>query len=339
MSPAVLDGAFSASGAGAAEVGAACCMGAAAGASGAVLAAGADGGAWEAHASSRARGASSGRARRKVMAIGYRRASRRKGSRRPGNPQFRKYTLPSRASFRATLPPVDKASIAARLKASKLFRGLDDAWLSRLADASRVARFDEDEPLWRAGAEASTFTIIQRGLVQIVQPTAGGESALLALFGPRESIGDAAVLERGRYPADALAATERVEVIRVAAEPVLAAMSREPQLAQAVNGALLDHTHALRAKITVMSAGAVSQRLATLLLHLADRFGDEDERGRTEIPVPLSRGALSRLVGARVETVIRCLSGWQKQGWLETNKDGFVLASLDRLEALSSGGT
>lgn len=232
---------------------------------------------------------------------------------------------------------MDKVAIAARLKASKLFRGLDDAWISRLADASRVLRFDDGEPLWRAGAEATAFTIIQRGLVQIVQPTAGGESALLALFGPRESIGDAAVLERGRYPADAIAASERVEAIRVSAEPVLAAMSREPQLAQALNRALLDHTHALRAKITVMSAGAVSQRLATLLLHLAERFGDEDETGHTAIPVPLSRGALARLVGARVETVIRCLSGWQKKGWLETNKDGFVLTSVDQLRALSSG--
>lgn len=225
----------------------------------------------------------------------------------------------------------------ARLRASRLFRGLDDAWLERLADLARVVRFAEDEALWRAGAEATAFTIIQRGLVQIVQPTAGGENAVLALFGPRESVGDSAVLERGRYPADAIAASETVEVIRVHAEPVLAALPREPQLSQALNRALLDHTRALRAKISVMSAGSVSQRLATLLLHLADRFGDEDEQGRTSIPVPLSRGALSRLVGARVETVIRCVSGWQKQGWLVTTKDGFELLSLEPLRTLASG--
>ncbi|MEB2310996.1 MAG: Crp/Fnr family transcriptional regulator [Polyangiaceae bacterium] len=234
---------------------------------------------------------------------------------------------------------MDASKLEGRLKASKLFRGLDDAWIARLAGLSRVARFGENEPLWRAGADASAFTIIQRGLVQIVQPTAGGESSLLALFGPRESVGDSAVLERGRYPADAIAASEVVEVVRVQAEPVLAAMPREPQLAQAVNRALLDHTHALRAKIAVMSAGAVAQRVATLLLHLADRFGDEDEAGRITIAVPLSRGAMARLVGARVETVIRCVSAWQKQGFIDTTPDGFELTSLEPLRELAGGGS
>lgn len=233
---------------------------------------------------------------------------------------------------------MDSAALSARLRASKLFHGLGESWLARLAGESRFVRLDEGEYLWRAGDEATHFVIIQRGLVQIVQPTAGGEDALLALFGPRESVGDSAVLERGRYPADAVAASETVEVLRVRAEPVLAALSRDPELSRALNRALLDHTRALRAKITVMSAGSVPQRLATLLLHLADRFGDEDEDGVVGIPVPLSRAALSRLVGARVETVIRIVSRWQKDGVLTTTKDGFEVESLARLETLARGG-
>ena len=224
-----------------------------------------------------------------------------------------------------------------RLRASKLFHGLNEGWLTRLASESRLVRLGENEYLWRAGSQATHFTIIQRGLVQVLQPTPGGDDSLLALFGPRESLGDTAVMERGVYPADAVAASDAVEILRVRAEPVLAALPREPELSQALNRALLDHTRALRAKITVMSAGAVSQRIATLLLHLSDRFGDEDENGRVFIPVPLSRSALSRLVGARVETVIRTVSRWQKDKLVVTTKDGFEIESLERLQALARG--
>lgn len=229
------------------------------------------------------------------------------------------------------------SALIARLRGSKLFHGLGEGWLSRIAEEARIVRFGDSEHLWRAGQEATHFTIIQRGLVKILQPTPGGEETLLALFGPRESVGDAAVMERGRYPADAVAASDTVEVLRVRAEPILAALPREPDLSQALNRALLDHTHALRAKIAVMSAGSVPQRIATLLLHLAERFGDEDEQGNIWIPVPLSRGAISRLVGARVETVIRTISGWQKDGWIKTTKDGFELDRLEPLRDLVAG--
>ena len=59
--------------------------------------------------------------------------------------------------------------------------------------------------------------------------------------------------------------------------------------------------------------------------HLAERFGDEREDSSTVIPVVLSRTALAWLVGARVETVIRAMTRWQREGWIETNREGFII--------------
>jgi hypothetical protein len=52
------------------------------------------------------------------------------------------------------------------------------------------------------------------------------------------------------------------------------------------------------------------------------------------VPVVLSRGELSSLVGARVETVIRVLSRWQKQGMVETSREGFWLREPAALEGV-----
>jgi CRP-like cAMP-binding protein len=173
--------------------------------------------------------------------------------------------------------------------------------------------------------------------VQIVRSAPSGERVTLGIFGPRESVGDVAVLEGGSYPADAVAISPTLEILRLPAAPVLAACETDPALARAMQRSLLEHTRALRSKIDVLSAGSVAARLATLLLFLADRFGDELADGATLVPVPLSRGALASLVSARVETVIRTMSQWQKSAVVRSTAEGFEL-DLVLLHALTERG-
>jgi CRP/FNR family transcriptional regulator, nitrogen oxide reductase regulator len=231
-----------------------------------------------------------------------------------------------------------RSELEARLRASRLFRGLEPSLVAAAADETvrRVAR--AGETLWRAGEAATRFTIIQSGLVAIVRSSSASKESMLGLFGPREAIGVAAVLERGGYPAAAVAVTDTVEVLSIHAAALLERMARDASLALAMNRALLEHTEALRSKIDVMSSGPVPRRLAALLDHLVARFGDEDEAGVVRIPVVVSRVQLARVVGARAETVIRTLSRWQKEGWLRTDAGGFVLSAPERLRAVLEKG-
>lgn len=208
------------------------------------------------------------------------------------------------------------------LRASRLFGSLGEATIERLAGAAHRRTLVRGERLWSAGEAATHFYVINSGLMKIVRP--GSDGGIIAILGPRESIGDAAVIAKHPYPADAFAATETAQVVGVRAEPVLA-MSDEPLVASALRRALLEHTEHLQSKIDVMSAGNVSKRLVALFSGLADRFGDECDDGTTIVPVPLSRSELAHLVGATVETTIRIVSAWQKAGILATSSSGFVL--------------
>ncbi len=223
------------------------------------------------------------------------------------------------------------AEIIRRLKVSQLFAGLDDALLTRLVAETMPRTYADGEYLWRTGDEATHFTLIQTGLVEVRRPTPNGGSTMMGLFGPRESVGDFAVVENAVYPADAVAISESLEVLRVRAPAVLLALREQPPVGAAVNRSLIGHAKVLRAKIDVMSAGTVDKRLAVLMQHLVERFGDETEDGKVHVPVVLSRAQLARLVGARVETVIRTVSRWQKDGWLETTAEGFHLSSAEPL--------
>lgn len=202
-------------------------------------------------------------------------------------------------------------------------------WLrgDRLASVQKrvIAR---GEALWRRGDPAVNFTWIETGLVKIIRGNAEGAETILGLFGPGDSIGDVAVLEHGFYPADAVAASSRVVICQSRAAPILAAAAADPALASSLQEPLLRHTDVLRQTIEVVSAGAVPRRLATLLLGLADRFGRPAAGGDAIlVPFHLLRAELAALVAARVETTIRIMSRWQREGIVATGPRGFLLRS------------
>lgn len=227
------------------------------------------------------------------------------------------------------------APVLPTLRASKLFGGLDESLLADFSRAAHRARFARGDFLWRAGDPAMAITVITSGLVKVCQPLRQGQSTIVGLFGPRESLGDMAVVSGHGYPADALAASDTVDVLRVEKSAVLDAMARHPSVGMAINRSLVEHSNQLRGKIQILAAGSVERRLVALLLNLANRFGDELEDGCTAIPVVLSRTELACLVGTTVETTIRIMSRWQKSGLVETTADGFRLCSLEALETVS----
>lgn len=224
-----------------------------------------------------------------------------------------------------------------QLRASRLFAGVDDQLLTDLAERTHTRALRAGDQLWRAGDTPAYFTLIQSGLVKLVRHVPDGAEAILGLFGPGESVGDAAVLAPMPYLADAVVTSNACVVLRVESAPVLAAMRHRPGTAAAMNRALLDHSRTLLEKISVMSAGSVDQRLATLLLLLAERFGDEREDGAVVVPVRLSRQELSTLVGATVETTIRAMSRWRNAGVVDTTPEGFVLRDPQRLRGVTRG--
>lgn len=223
------------------------------------------------------------------------------------------------------------------LRGADLFRGVDSALIAELQAQACAARFREGEDLWRAGQLALVFTVITRGLVLIQRDTPCGNPAVMGVFGPKESIGDVAALQGCAYPASACALTS-VEVVRIPAGLVRSAMLRDTNLLAAIHRALSHHTSALQAKIDIVSAGSVPARLAMLLLHLVERFGDEDDVNTTFVPITLSRATLARLVSARVETVIRVLRGWHRLHVLESSSSGFRIPQIEALRAIACAG-
>jgi CRP-like cAMP-binding protein len=81
--------------------------------------------------------------------------------------------------------------------------------------------------------------------------------------------------------------------------------------------------------------GTAEARAAKLFLTLTDRMGEARD-GKTFIGLPLSRQELADLIGTTLETAIRLMSRWQKEGIVLTEKEGFVIADTAALQDLSA---
>ena len=222
------------------------------------------------------------------------------------------------------------------LRASRLFGALDAQHHAEFARTARRSRYERGAFLWQSGDPVREFTIIVSGVIKVCAPMRQGPSSIIGIFGPRESIGDSAVIRGRDYPADAIAATETTEVLWIDKAIVLEAMARDATVANAVNRSLAEHALALQHKIRILGAGNIEARLATLFLHLAERFGDDLDDGDVMIPLVVSRTDLACLVGTTPETTIRVLSRWQKSGILTTTDDGFRIGAIDPLERLAA---
>ncbi len=237
-------------------------------------------------------------------------------------------------SLTSLMTIVAREHVERSLRASHLFVGVEGDTCASLADHAVSRRYKRGEYVWHEGEEASWMAVISSGLIKIVQR---GSGAIVALLGPHETFGEIAIVGEIPYTADAIAATRHVELLCLDAQSVRTAMDTRPPFARAIERTLVAHGRSLQDKIQIMSAGSVERRLAALIRHLLARFGDELEDGSEIVPVTLSRAELASLVGATIETTIRTMSRWHKEGLVSTLPEGFVVHDMARLLELAGG--
>src|SRR5262249_16876848 len=136
------------------------------------------------------------------------------------------------------------------------------------------------------------------------------------------------------YPATAIA-LEPTSCLLVRRGPFFALLERHPTLVRGFLLGLTQRIVELTRRIPEVAGSRVETRFAHLFLKLADKMRRPGPDGIT-IPVALSRQDLADLTGTTIETCIRTMSRWHKEGTVRTERDGFVLADRAALEKLTA---
>ena len=219
------------------------------------------------------------------------------------------------------------------LRRSVLFRRLRPDDRQRLAAVATVRAFEKGATLFSEGDGSDLLYTVVAGRVKVFKTTPRGTDVILELFGPGDPVGAVAVYESRPYPASAVA-LEPVSCLVIPRQAFFSLLEGYPTM---VRGLLVGLTHRLvelTSRLTELSGGRIEGRLARFLLKLGTDMGQRRDDG-IFIPLVLSRQELADMIGTTIETSIRTMSRWGKDGVVRTDKDGFTIVDRAALEAVA----
>ena len=220
------------------------------------------------------------------------------------------------------------------LRKIPLFRRLSAEDLGHLAAATEALTYPRGAVVFSEGDPSSYFYTVARGRVKVFKVTPAGKDIILEIFGPGDPLGAVAVYEERPFPASALAVEDAI-CLRTPRSVFFDLLERRPTLARGLLAALNLRLVELTNRLAELTGGRVEPRFARLFLKLADQIGRVEGDG-VVIPLPLSRQELADLTGTTIETAIRIMSRWGKEGVVATEKDGFVILDRAALELLAA---
>lgn len=229
------------------------------------------------------------------------------------------------------------AAFAGAARRVPFLRALPAADLDRLRPYAQCRRLSRGERVWVEGDPTGEFAFVSGGRVKLVKSGEGGREVILEICGPGELLCASAVCAFAPYCCSGTALEEAVEVVALPRRDVLDLLERSPAASRAFLREVTGRGISLCQRVGELASGLVEQRIATLLLRLAEQVGVAQEGGGTWIPLALSRQDLADLVGTTIETAIRVMTRLGREGVVASAARGLVVRSRPRLEEIARG--
>jgi CRP-like cAMP-binding protein len=194
--------------------------------------------------------------------------------------------------------------------------------------------YEKDEYLFWEGEPAEWLVFVAEGQVKMIKHSESGRETILATFGPGQIVGEVGVLVGEVYPATAQA-LESASTLSIRRDEYIEMVRRKPELAWALIQELGRRLQGAHEAIRSLAVEKVERRVARVVLRMANTAGERLDDGTVRISVPLSRQDIADMAGTVIETAIRALSKFQKQGLIETREGYIVLLQPHQLVAIA----
>ena len=214
------------------------------------------------------------------------------------------------------------------LKGTTLFSSLSPQDLSAVSALFMEEEFEKDQYVFTEGDPPDWLYIVKEGTVKMVKHSPSGREMIISIMTSGDVIGEVAVFDGGPYPATAQGMGRGV-ILKLAKKDFVSLLRRYPSIALEIIG---DLGRKLRAAVNVareLRGERVEGRIAMVLLKLARKVGTAVEGG-VMLTIPLTRQDIADMVGSTIETTIRTISRFKKEGIVKDAK-GRMFIDVKRL--------
>jgi CRP/FNR family transcriptional regulator len=219
------------------------------------------------------------------------------------------------------------------LAALPIFAGLSDRDWEKIIDFFGERHYQKDDYIFLEGEAPEAIYVVKTGKVKVLRHSTDGKDVVLRVVSPRQMLGTVAVFDGAGYPGTAQV-IEDCALLVIARNDCITLVQRFPVFALAV---IADMGHRLRSsaeQIRSLAVERVEQRIARVLLKLAETAGSDAPEGRV-IEMPLTRQDVADMTGTTVETAIRVMSKFRRGGWIKTRRGKVVIVEIRQLEQIA----
>ena len=167
------------------------------------------------------------------------------------------------------------------------------------------------QDVYLEGDEPTRVYFVQAGRVKTVKTTDGGKELITGLYGPGEFFGYLPLLDHTPHT-DSAVATDDSELMYIPKDDFTQLLARNPAVSQQFVRLLAGRVREREAQLLAMAYSSIRRRVADTLLRLHDAgTATSDDR------IQLSRDDLASVVGTAPESLIRTLSEFRQDGYIE----------------------
>lgn len=193
--------------------------------------------------------------------------------------------------------------------------------------------FDESDLLLRQGDPSDHVLLIVSGWVRVYATSPEGQETMIALRGPGDLVGELAAIN-GWDRTASVQALAPVDVVQLLRPAFVDCVYANPVIAVGLIKQLSARLREIESILLEVNTLDVSRRVATYLLHLADRHGAPGPDG-VALGMPLSQQDIAGRVGASLRGVARALAVLRERGIINTTRRHIVIVRPDVLRSFA----
>ncbi len=212
------------------------------------------------------------------------------------------------------------------IKKSSFFSSLPEVTQKEISRLFTEETYQRDDYIFFEGDAPEWFHIVKEGKVKLVKHSDTGKDVILQIYAPGDILGEDSLFDRKPYAASAQT-MELSTILKLSRKDFFILFSRHPFVATEMIMELGRRLREAHNTIKSLVVDRVEQRIANILLRLAEKVGIPGEGGII-LNLPLTRQDLADMAGTTVETTIRVMSRFTKLKIIKpVNGKTFILNS------------
>lgn len=197
--------------------------------------------------------------------------------------------------------------------------------LKKLSLERRVKHYKKREVIFEEGDYPRYLYFVNSGKVKVFKTNEDGKEYIIDIFMDGDFVGYNDLIRDSKY-AEGASALEDTDISLIPREDFTALLHANRDVASQLIKMLANNVSEKEEQLLNLAYHSVRKRVANAILLLSEKEGDAE--------INILRDDLARIVGTAKESVIRMLTEFKEDGYIEINDGAIILKNKHKLENL-----